>query len=96
VDYIGFWEFCPEDFDKVIAKTKYVWAEREKGSEKFPKTRFPPHSMGGEWRGFTIYGNASPEQLQNLTLYMAPEEKFEFVPIFDASKVIDQYLNMKK
>jgi hypothetical protein len=96
VDYIGFWEFRPEDFDTVIEKTKHVWAEREKGSEKFPKTLFPPHSMGGEWNGFTIYGDASPEQLQNLMLYMAPEETFEFVPIFDASKAIEQYLNMKK
>ena len=52
--------------------------------------------MGGEWKGFTIYKNASPEQLQNLMLYMAPEEKFEFVPIFDAAKVIEQYMNMEK
>lgn len=96
MDYIGFWEFRFEDFDKVIKKTKYVWAEREKGSEKFPKVLFPPHGMGGELKGFTVYENATPEQILNLTLYMAPEEAFEFVPIFDAAKVIENYLNMKK
>jgi len=35
-----FWEFCPEDFEKVIKKTKYVWAEREKGLISFQRYSF--------------------------------------------------------
>jgi hypothetical protein len=96
MNYIAFWEFSPEDFDKVIEKTKHAMAEREKGSEKFPKILFPPHGMGGEWRGFTIYENATPEQLLNTMLYYAPEEKVKFVPIFDSAKAMEHYLKMKK
>ena len=96
MNYIGFWEFRPEDFDKVIKKTKYVWVDREKGSVRFPKVLFPPHGMGGEWKGFTIYEDATPEQLLNITLCYAPEEKVKFVPIFDSAKAMEHYLNMKK
>ncbi|MCP8305079.1 MAG: hypothetical protein H3Z50_06420 [archaeon] len=94
--FIAFWEFKPEDFDKVIEKYKQAMAEREKGSEKFPKFLFPPHSMGGEWKGFAIYENATPEQLTNVALFFAPEEKVKFVPIFDSAKAVELYMKMKK
>ena len=94
--FIAFWEFKPEDMDKVIEKYKQAMAEREKGSEKFPKILFPPHSMGGEWKGFTIYEDATPEQLTNVALFFAPEEKAKFVPIFDSAKAIELFMKMKK
>ena len=91
MNYIAFWEYCPEDFDKVIEKYKQVMAEREKGTEKFPKILFPPHGMGGEHKGFTLYENPTPEQLTNVVLHYMPEMKFKFVPIFESDKVIELY-----
>lgn len=67
--YVAFWEFCPEDIDKVIEKSKQATAEREKGSEKFPKILLPAHSLGGEFKGFTVYEDATPEQLTNVVLH---------------------------
>jgi len=96
LNYIAFWEYCPEDFDKVIEKYKQVMAEREKGTEKFPKRLFPAHGMGGEPKGFTLYENPTPEQLTNVVLHYMPEMKFKFVPIFESDKVIELYQKMKK
>ena len=94
MNYIAFWEYCPEDFDKVIEKYKQV--EREKGTEKFPKRLFPPHGMGGEHKGFSLFENVTPEQLMNMVLHYAPEMKLKFVPILETAKVIELYQKMKK
>ena len=94
--YICFWEFKPEDFDKILEKYKQAMEEREKGSEKFPKIIFPPHGMDGEWKGFTIYENVTPEQMINMAFYFAPEEKLKFVPIFEVAKAVELYQKMKK
>jgi hypothetical protein len=96
MNYIAFWEFKPEDLDKIIEKYKYAMAEREKGTGKFPKFLFPSHSIGGEYKGFTIYENPTPEQLMNLVLYFSPEEKMKFAPIFESAKYIERYMAIKK
>ena len=93
--YICFWEFEPKDFDKMIEKYNQAIEEREKVPEKFPKILFGPYSIGGEWKGFTVY-EATPEQMTNLVLHYMPEEKLKFMPIFDGKKVIERYLKMKK
>ena len=93
--YIVFWEFCPEDIDKVIEKSKQAMAEREKGSEKFPKIIFPAHSLCDEFKGFTIE-EATPEQIANLVFQYMPEMRVKFVPILESAKIIEQYLKMKK
>jgi len=92
MNYIAFWEYCPEDFDKVIEKYK----QRMKMPEKFPKILFPPHGMGGEHKGFTLYENVTPEQLINIVLHYRPEMKLKFVPILETAKVIELYQKMKK
>ena len=92
---ICFWEFEPEDFDKIIEKYKQAMEDREKFPDKFPKILFGPYSLGGEWKGFTVY-DATPEQMTNLALHYMPEEKLKFVPIFDSKKALELYLEMKK
>lgn len=94
--YILFWEFCPEDFDKVIEKFKQAMAEREKGTEKFPKILFPPHSLGGEWNGVAVLENVTPEQLTNLMIHYEPETTFKFVPLLELTALIETYQKMKK
>ena len=50
--YIAFWEFDPEDFDKVIEKFTQIRAEREKGTEKYPKSLSEAFTMIGKSKGF--------------------------------------------
>ena len=93
--YIAFWEHCPEDFDKVIERSKQHREDVEKHPEKYPKTLFPSHTMGGEPKGFSII-EGTPEQLISLALHWMPLIKFKFVPIIESAKVIEQYLETKK
>jgi len=96
MNYIGFWEYSPEDFDKVIELFRQATVEREKGTGKFPKILFPSHGIGGEHKGFTVYENATPEQLTNLVLHYTPVMKFKILPIFESAKVVELYQKMKK
>lgn len=93
--YICFWEFKPEDFDNIIEKYRQAMEDREKIPDKFPKILFGPYSIGGEWKGFTVY-DATPEQMTNLALHYMPEEKLKFIPILDSKKALELYLKMKK
>ncbi len=93
VKYIAFWEHCPEDFDKVIERRKQL--KEDVDTEKYPKTLFPAHTMGGEAKGFSII-EGTPEQLTSLALHWMPLIKFKFVPIIRSAKVIEQYLETKK
>jgi len=96
MNYIAFLEFKPEDLDKIIEKFKYAMAEREKGTEKFPKFLFPTRGMGDGWKGFAIYENVTPDQMTNLMLHFMPEMTIKFVPIFEPAKLIERYMKMKK
>jgi hypothetical protein len=95
VKYIAFWEHCPEDFDKVIERRKQLREDVEKHPEKYTKTLFPSHTMGGEAKGFTII-EGTPEQLTSLALNWMPLIKLKFVPIIKSAKVIEQYQETKK
>jgi len=95
MNYIGYWDICPDDFDKVIEKFQQAMADRAKGGEKYPKVIFPPQSLGGEWKGFTIYGDATPDQLTNLVLLYKGVMNFRIVPIFESAKFIEKYLKSK-
>lgn len=92
--YIAFWEFNPEDMDKVIEKNSQVLAEREKEPEKYPKTLSESYSIGGEYKGFILFETDDPDQLTNIILHFRPEMKWKFMPIFAATKVIELYQNM--
>ena len=96
MNYIAFWEFKPEDLDKIIEKFKQAMAERDQGTGKFPKFLFPSHSIGGEFKGFAIYENPTQEQLMNVALHFSPEEKIKFIPIFESAHFIEQYLKLKE
>ena len=96
MNYIAFWEFKPEDLDTVIEKTKRATAEREQGTGKFPKFLFPSHSIGGEYKGFAICENPTPEQLMNVILHFSPEEKIRVIPIFESVKFVEQHLKWKE
>ena len=93
--YIAFWEYPPENFDKVIEKYRQLTTAREKTPERYTKQLFPPHGMGGEHAGFTIV-EATSEQILNTVLLYSPEVTLRYVPIFESTKYIELYQNAKK
>ena len=94
--YIAFWEYCPEDMDKVIEKNRKVIAERQQFPDKYPKLVFGPYGMGGEPKGFTGLETDDPEKLTKWVLAYFPEMKIKYVPLFETSKIIEIYQEMKK
>lgn len=89
--FIGFWEFDPKDFDKVLKKylDQNSWPD-------FPETISEGYGLGGETEGFQLLETDNPEHLANLSLYYMPEMTYRFVPIFEVSKVVENYQKMKK
>jgi hypothetical protein len=93
---MSFLEYCPEDFEKILAKFRSAMADREKGSKKFPKYAFTTHGVGGEAKTVQVYEDPTEEQLNALVIHYMPEGKFKFVPLLDAGKFIEQYNKEKK
>ncbi len=71
--YIEFWEFCPEDMDKIIAKNKLEADIRQKEPEKFGEVLFPSQ-VTGYFKGFSII-EATREQIRNIAMFWFPELK---------------------
>ena len=94
--FIAFYEWKPEDMDKVLERKAQTVAIREKDPERFPKVIFGPFAMGGEAKSFVVYETDNPDQLWNIALHYAPFVKWKFVPIQESAKVVELYQKMKK
>lgn len=81
VKYIAFWEFSPEDAAKAADK----WERRKYKL----KTLFPPHSLGGEPKGFTIFESEDEAEIMKYIQHYSPEMKIRIVPIFESSKAVE-------
>ncbi len=93
--YIEFWKFCPEDFDKVIAKyIEFNTEEKKKHPDKYPKVIFSSYSMAGETKGFEVV-EATSEQIEDDVLYWMGLITLKFVPIFESAKLVEKYLKSK-
>jgi len=92
--YIVFWEFCPEDMDKVIEKTKLQLEISQKEPERFGKQLFSPQ-VTGYCKGFSI-SESTPEQVRNGTVFWFPEMRMKFVPCDDVSNWVELYMKTKK
>lgn len=91
---IVYWEFCPEDIDKVIAKNMESEEIAEKDPDRFPKYLYPPQYTT-QGKGFTLV-EATQEQMTNGHVFWFPEMSLTFVPCDDVSNWIEVYLNTKK
>ena len=97
--FIGFYEVKPEDFAKAIPKFKEATRIRNADPDRIPKIIFPNHIMsvpGSNWKGFTIYEDATEEQLNNLVIFYHPEVTFQFIPLQVAAGFVVKFLEMKK
>lgn len=93
--FIVYYEFCPEDFDKVITKMRKLQEERKKYPGKYPKTLFPPQ-VTGYCKGFTLFDVENEEQRARIGMHYFPELKLKWVPISNSSDIIELYLKMEK
>ena len=94
--FIAFYEWKPEDMDKVLEKKEQLRAIREKAPERFPKVVFGPFTMGGEAKSFVVYETDNPDQLWNVAFHYVPFVKFKFVLIQESARNEELYQKMKK
>ena len=92
--YIVFWEFCPEDFDKVIERYLAFGKEVEKHPDKYPKVIFSSHSMAGETKGFEVVEATSEQMTDDINFWMG-FLTLKFVPILESAKTVKSYLKSK-
>ena len=83
-------EWCPEDTDKVFDRAKVSFAEREKGTDKYPEFVFPSHVLMGENKTFQVY-EGSAEQLSNVVNHWVGLVKWKFIPILETPKHMELY-----
>ncbi len=91
---IVYWEFCPEDVDKVVAKNIKAQEIMVKEPNRFGEYLFPPQYTG-RCKGFSIV-ETTQEQFNNAQIYYFPEMSLKFIPIDDVSKWIELYTKTKK
>jgi hypothetical protein len=88
--HLAIYEFNPVDWKKIIERAKIAQAERKEGTDKYPEFVFPPHSMIGANKGFTVY-EGSEEQLANVANHWIGLVKYKFIPIIESYKEIELY-----
>lgn len=93
--YILFWEYCPEDLEKVIAKSLKSQEAVKKNPEKYATYLFPPHHLG-YCKGFTIIDVTDPQQITNAHVYWFPEMKLKYVPITSNDDMLKAYREIQK
>jgi hypothetical protein len=92
--FIWFFEFDPDDAEKISAKNRELDSEMEKSPDKYPK--MSPSYMAGPCKGFRILEVDDEEQLIRIVMHFFPEEKWKFIPIFEGAMVSEVYKKMKK
>ena len=92
--YVMFWEYCPEDADKLVEKTMKQAELAKKEPEKWGKTLLAPHNYG--WcKGLTIV-EADEEQLTRTLAFWFPELKMVFKPLISNTDLIRNFLELTK
>ncbi|MGD2142576.1 MAG: hypothetical protein PVH79_03740 [Candidatus Bathyarchaeota archaeon] len=86
--YIAFWELDMEDMEAVV--------EKMETREKKLNTLLPPHGIGGQPWGFTVFETDDEQDLVDYVAHYAPELRMEIYPIWESSKTIAAWEEAKK
>ncbi len=84
---IVFWEFCPENREKVLAKAKEWEKELKQNPEKYGRIMHLQDGTGigfgmiGKSKGFNLMKVDKEEQMQNMVLFWTPLMKLTHIPI---------------
>ena len=62
--------------------------EKMKTRKKRLRTLLPPHGIGGQPKGFTIFETDKEQDLVDYVAHYAPELRVEIHPIWESSKTI--------
>ena len=92
--YICYWEFCPEDIDKVIPLFRKV--QELRATQDYPTALAPTYVFSGQMSGFTLYEVDDPQQINNFYFHYHPLLKMKWKPIAEGNDVIATYLKSKK
>ena len=92
--YMLFWEFCPEDLDKVIPLFQKMGELR--GTKGYPKALTTVYSFVGQTSGFVLYEVDDPQEMTNLYFHYHPLLKMKWKPIEEAANVVATYIKLKK
>jgi len=87
--FIVFWEYNPDDLEKVIKRLKEFEKEIKKNPKKYPKIVFGPYLFGGESKGISVCDIEGDEQPVNYHLFFQAELKMSFVPIVELDTAFD-------
>ena len=92
--YMMFWEFCPEDLDKIIPLFQKM--EEIRGTKGYPKAIMPVHTFVGQTSGFSLYEVDDTQEMTNLYFHYHPLLKMKWKPIEEATNTIATYMKLKK
>jgi hypothetical protein len=85
--FVAFWEYYPEDFEKLMKKNEKIRQDRLQHPDKYPTNLCLLDKTGvafgliGLSKGFSLMEVDSAEQLRTVSRNYAPELRFTFVPI---------------
>ena len=85
--FVVFWAFCPENREKVLAKSKEWEKELKQNPEKYGRIMRLQDGTGigfgmiGKYKGFRLMEVDNEEQMLNMVLFWTPLTKFTHVPI---------------
>jgi len=96
VKYVKFWEVAMEDQDEAIKRWGAYLEKSKKTLEKYPRYILLPHGVGEALKGISILEADTEDQLINYILELAPPLQIKFVPLLDATKYIETYMQTKK
>jgi hypothetical protein len=94
VKYLVLWEFCPEDMEKVFKKFGEYMKEHEEKPGKYQEYLYPTQKFAGQTKGFSIV-EATPEQINNVSIYFTGLAKLKYKPIEDLAKFVEQYMKFE-
>jgi len=92
--YILFWEFCPEDMDKVIPLFQKMGELR--GTKGYPTAITPTYTIQGTTSGFTLYEVGDQAEISNFYFHYHPILKQNWKPIEESSETVKTYMGRKK
>jgi hypothetical protein len=89
-----YFEFKPEDLDKVIPLFQKMTELR--GKPGYPKAISPTYAFGGGTSGFTLYEVDDPQQISNHYIHYHPLMEITWKPLVEATDFVTTYLKSKK
>lgn len=95
MEYIGFWEYDPEDLDKVRARWLKFGEVRDKNPSLFPKSKSKAYALFEGSAGFQIYEAENAQQLTGLMMYYHPYVEWRFIPIIELREAQEAFEKMQ-